>query len=88
MGIKDGYESDDLISVESIDENIIRQEFEEIILGNELINGKTKLAPIEDAEELNEWIVGADDKKCQLYDAEENFDELMVDEGVSATNMK
>ena len=47
------------------------------------------MAPIEGVdEELDEWIDGADDKKRQLHDADENFDEMMVDEGVSATNMR
>ena len=88
MSFDDGYESEDLISVQSIDEDIIRQEFEEIKYANELIKGATKAEPIEgDYEELNIQIEGANKLKGHAPESfDENFDEMMVDEGVSATN--
>ena len=37
------YESDDLLSVESIDEDDIRQNFEQMIQKNELVHGQIKM---------------------------------------------
>ena len=88
MAIDDVYHSEDLISVQSFDEELLRQEFK---YANELVKGQTKAEPIEgDYEELDQQLVGANGKKGQAFEPDENFDEMMVDEGVrvSATNMR
>ena len=60
-----------------------------MINANELLKGQTKAEPIEgDYEQLYQQIAGADNKKIQVNDAEENFDEMMVDEGVNATSLR
>ena len=51
---------------------------------NELVKGGTKAEPIEGDYEEEERMVGANGKKGQAFEPEENFDDMMVDEGVTA----
>ena len=91
MGNDNKNEGEDLVSVESCDESLLRQEFEDILKMNDyqVIKGQTKIEPIEgENEELSEQLILENVKKGQAFEPEENFDEMMVDEGVSASNMR
>ena len=83
----DGYDSEDLISVCSMEDDLT-PEFEEMRHMHEImIKGKTKAYPmVGEYEEENSHIIAP--KHKQGLEFEENFDDMVVDEGVSASNLR
>ena len=80
----DDYESDDLLSVESDNEPVFHKKEKVLEM---MIKGKTKVFPMVDEYDEDNQHVTASDYKLEK-EAEENFDDMVLDEGVNATKIR